>query len=174
MGYSNRPNAITQVKPFLDEMLNTEEEIVWLSKEPDKFRYSLHQALNAAVMLAAENSEYLPYARLKSKFKIRAEGTKVIASPTKSTFLEAINYVSQSRMPFRGISEQTEIIAMLAKHNSSGELIFNFEGPRPELDLAGLYKVAQKYKYHMIPSSTSLVFSKSADDEDMAWTPEDE
>jgi hypothetical protein len=171
MGYSIRPAAVEQARPFLKEMVNSNEEIVWLSKDPNKFRYILHQAFEAAVALVDEYPQYAQFAQLKDKFKIVTDGNKVIARPKKVGGVAKLR-VTEARMVFDDVSTVGEIIAALSQHHEPTELVFR-DVELTKADLTSLYLVTEKYEYHIIPASETLTLSKREEDTDIAWTPEE-
>lgn len=159
-----------KVSNHLQEMLSTSEEIVWLSEDPDKLRYLIFQAFEAAKEFAGEGEPYTSIALLRDKFKIRTQGKRVIAEPRRTEPLAAIRAQVQSKVVIRDKFETAEIIAALNLHKAS-EIVFQ-DVSSEDVNLPGLYEVAKKHGYYMIPATTHMTFSKNPEDEELAWTPE--
>lgn len=159
------------MKNHLQQMKQSTDEIVWLTDDPDALRYLLFQAFAAAEAYAHEGEPYLSFAQLKSKFKIRVGKGKVKAEPRRNNPLEAIRAQVQQKVVIKDATDTAEIIAALSLHNAT-ELVFQ-NVDAADLNLVGLYEVAKKHKYYMIPASTHITFSKQPEDADIAWTPEE-
>lgn len=171
MGYSTTKNAIDKVSNHLAEMMATDEEIVWLTEEPDRLRYLIFQALKSADEFSSEGEPYVSIAKLRYKFKIRTAGRKVIAEPRRVSPLEAIRAQVQSKVVVRDVYDTPGIIAAINLYKAA-EIVFLGASDQDQ-NLEGLYEVAKKHGYYMIPATTHITFSKNPDDEVLAWTPEE-
>lgn len=67
MGYISSTKAINRVRPFLDDMVKSENTLVWSAENPSKLRMHLYNAMSLA------RKVNLPmYANLLDKFSIQA------------------------------------------------------------------------------------------------------
>lgn len=169
LGYSIRPAAVEQVIPYLKEMVASDIELVWITKSPNEFRYQLHQGMKAANALVDEYPQYKPFANLLNKFQIKSDGNRVSAKPRGVRAQAALTQAAKSI--FQHVNDVDGVLSVFGVSKEE-EILFPNYTPTPE-ELAKLYPVARKYEYHMIPASDSLTLSKKAEDEDIAWTPEE-
>lgn len=172
MGYSATKNAIDKVANHLKEMMMADEEIVWLTDDPNNLRYLLFQAFASGEAFAAEGEPFATIATLRSKFKIRCGKNRVIAEPRRTSPLASLRAQAQSKVVVKDVVDRAGIIAAIGLHKAA-EIVFLDVSPE-DLGLPGLHEIAKKYGYYMIPGSTTLTFSKNPDDEELAWTPEED
>lgn len=110
MGYSKTSKyAITKVQTLLDQMLKSEGNVSWPSRDPQKLIYLLRDALSVA-----EKDHSSPYRPLKSNFIIRNKGTHVLAE--RRNVVDIIGELSRSRMTIENITTLIEIIGAVITH----------------------------------------------------------
>lgn len=172
MGYATKIDAIKKVENHLADMIRESEEIVWYADDANKLRYLIHQAMYVAANNAHQGEPYATIALLRDKYKLRVIGNKVIAEP-KLVALAAIRAQVQRKVVVKDIGTTPEIIAALGLHSNASEIVFDGVNAEDQ-NKKGLFEVAKRHGFYMIPASTHVTFSKNPEDKEIAWTPEEE
>jgi hypothetical protein len=171
MGFSKSPRAVQRVKNYLEDMLRSDTQIEWVSTDPSKLAYQLHDGLAAARHLAVDRDKkpvepYATYSRLKAKFILRIAVGKVIAEPRDIVPIESVR-AGMNRMVLHELSDVLEIVGAAIAHKAL-EMFFP---DATDTNLPQLYAWAMRNGYFIIPSDDGLTLTQN-DPGDIAWAPD--
>jgi hypothetical protein len=174
MGYSRSPRAVQRVKNHLDEMLRADGKLEWVDKDPTRLAYRINDGIAAARHNAFDRNKqpiepYVTYARLKAKFIIKIEGTKVIAEPRDVMPLEIVR-AGMGKMVVHEIQDVLEIVGAAIKHKAPEMFFPDADTLNESEDLPQLYAWASKNGYYIIPSEDGVMLTQN-DPGDLAWKP---
>lgn len=102
------------MRTFLDAMVESESSLTWLSLDPKKLAYQIHEGLRAASAL-----NFKTFAGLRGKWVIRYKDDRVIAE------LQAAPPIAGGKLALEGIFDPLDIVQEIIKHKSFDfELVF--------------------------------------------------
>ena len=122
MSYSRNKNALKRVQKILDDMLKAPEgeDISFMSTNPVKLAYQLHEALD----VADTYMEFVKYRPLRKLFKFRTRFDRVVAEcKAKPVDAKAILSDQLSKMTVDDVADVLGIIGAATKHKAN-ELYF--------------------------------------------------
>jgi hypothetical protein len=144
--------------------MNSNEDIIFQSLEPQKLAYSLHEALRAVGVYP----EFQDYTKLRDKYHIRLRAGKVIAE-LKGKQVVALVVEQLSKMVVKDITDALGIVGAATMHKAA-----EFYFPDAKLtheDLISLYNWAEPVGYHIINSEEAGITLTKNHPGEMAWTP---
>ena len=164
MGYSRNPKKLEKVKPMLEQLLKTENDISWPTTNSHMLGYYIREA-----MTLASKDKDSPYKDLKGQFIIRDKGDRIVAERRIAS--DFVMQAVMTRMILADLETLYEIVGA-AVQNRVREMVF----PDAELNeehLTLLYQWCQKNEYYLIAVTNQVGVTLTKNDYgDIAWTPE--
>jgi len=163
MGYTLTPNAIARVKPYLDEMVQMEDDIEWENAD-SQLSYLIRNGIAAAIRFN------MPvYAQLKAKYLVRQRGTKTIAE-IRNRLPSLMKAVSNLTLTIRDISDELSIVGAMIGNKERVEIYFP-DALLDEEQLTALYKWSgDKYSIINHPDGDGVTLTKK-DVDNIRWVP---
>lgn len=166
MGYSTSPFTIKRVEKFLKEMVTTEHDLAWPTKNAHMVSYYIRQALTVAKTQGID-----PYNTLKDRFIIRNRGDKVVAELRDlSTSTEALKH-TMSQMTISDARSTMEIVGACITNKTAEQLHFPNASLTKE-ELKTLYKWISETELYLIVSDVEGITILKNNPGAVAWTPE--
>jgi hypothetical protein len=177
MGYSHSTRAVQRVKNHLDEMLRSDKKLEWADPDPTRLAYRINDGIAAARHNAFDRDKrpiepYVTYARLKAKFIIKIEGTKVVAEPRDVMPLEIVR-AGMGKMVVNEVQDVLEVVGAAIMHKAPEMFFPDADALDEREDLPQLYAWASKNGYYIIPSEDGVTLTQN-DPGEIAWTPEEQ
>lgn len=122
MPYTLNESSFKYAEPYLDEILNSEEDISWEVGNPRDFAYRLRQAVHTAKKLG-----YTKYVNILTDFKIKESENRVTAAKRITYKVKPIGI---HRKSFEGISNLSGLITSTVSNPNLTTLSF------PDLQLS--------------------------------------
>lgn len=171
MGYHISENAYIRAQPFMDEMLKTSDDIIWVVDNPDltpdKIAYQIRQGIATAAFKGEED-----YAGLAEKFMIKSRPGKVIAE-RRNKLVQGVYRQLAKQLNIPEANNLNSIVEQTIKHLDQEELYFpNILNPNTEL-LEELYKWSSVKGFKIIRNKQGITLTKK-DVGEIEWKPEEE
>jgi hypothetical protein len=145
VSYARSKKSVTKVEQVLKQLLEAQEDMVFLSQEPHKLAYAIHEGLKSSAIYP----EFQKYAELRDKFTIRIRNGKVLAElKHRAPIPLGVVREQLGKMTLREITSATGIVGA-AVANKSTEIYF----PDAKLDsssLSELYQWTEPAGYYII------------------------
>lgn len=171
MAYSRSTKAVDRVVKQLDKLVDANEDVVWLTADPTKLRYRLHEAFSVIERYPAKFNSYLG---IKDKFVIRVRPNKVVAELRTPEVVEDSNLNVEkfnrtiSTLLIPDVNTHIAIVGAVIANRAVDELHF----PQAFLDdesLAKLFGWTSSNGYHIVRGN-GLTLTKN-DPGELAWKP---
>lgn len=164
VGYSQNEAAINRVQALLDQMVVTDTDLSWPTKDAHMLGYHLREAMTLAKRIGKS-----PYDTLKDKFTIRNRGDRVVAELKVKEGIEALQSL-MSKVELSDVTSTVEIVGAAIVHSQATELYFP-DAVLTDEDKLALWKWSSKNEYYIIVAEIGVTLTKK-DPGEVAWTPE--
>lgn len=145
MGYNPTIKSLQKVRRYLDAMATSQQTLVWLSKEPKKLAYQLHEAL-----VAAEKLNFTTYIELRSKWRIRYKLDRVIAE------LQSESHSAEGVLSFEGVFDPLDVVQTVIKHKATDFALSFPDASKTDEDIELIKAWCADNNYDYVSSSDGL------------------
>lgn len=166
MSYTTSRESVHRVEHILKDLLNATDDCVFVSPEPHKLAYQLHEALSNVAAYA----EFTQYINIKSKYRVRVRQGKVVAE-LRGKEVVALKVVQEQLAKMR-VADVTNVIGIVGAchiHKQATELYFP-DAKLSALELATLYNWSDPAGFFIIHNGDAGVTLTRVASE-LAWSP---
>jgi hypothetical protein len=166
VSYARSKKAILKVESVLKDLLEATDDIAFVSTEPQRLAYCIHEALRSAAVYP----EYTNYAELRNKFVIRVKSNKVLAEiRNRQPVALKIMKEQLSKMTLDEVTDVLGIVGAAVKHKAT-ELHFPLAILSQD-DLRTLYNWTVTSGYHIIHHDNAGLTLTKVHPGELAWIP---
>lgn len=168
MAYSQSIAAVKRVEKLLLVLLNSnsDEDILFASREPAKLAYQLHEALR----VCDKFEEYKHFSILKDRYRVRVRSNRVLLErKLKDVIAVKVDNRPLQRMTLDNIDDLLGIVGAATVHKT-GEIYFP-DALLSDNDLLALHNWAKSNSYFIINHEDGGVTITKIDPGEIAWEP---
>jgi endogenous inhibitor of DNA gyrase (YacG/DUF329 family) len=145
MPYQATKNVVERVKNTLDSLMSASGDVTIPSQVPHKLAFQIHNA----VAICAQFPEFIKYATLKGKYKVRVRAGKVLCElRAGDTSPVAVSVAEMSKMSFDNVTTIEGVVGAMVENKPSEGYFPNCSLNAQEL--IDLWRWADTNHYHII------------------------